>query len=158
MQLNMWYHPRSQCLLWRLNSMRSSYNNIEKDSKLTAGTAGYCCWKCLMVNSSAGCYSNAYQKYINVLSIAWYTTTKFREWEARKKLGAYFSMLWYKGLKYTRDLSQRNKEKFCTKWCFFFVHYMLFFYAVWFKQLCLDLQLWLCNLCALKHYNSWRNK
>ena len=58
-------------LLWRLGSMRSSYTNIEKDSKLTVSSAGYCYWKCLMVNSWTGCCSTAYQ-------IAWYTTTALK--------------------------------------------------------------------------------
>ena len=38
---NMRYHPRTQ--MSALDSMRSSYTNIEKDSKLTATSAGYCC-------------------------------------------------------------------------------------------------------------------
>ena len=60
-----------KCLLWRLGSMRSSYTNIEKDTKLTVSSAGYCYWKCLMVNSWTGCCSTAYQ-------IAWYTTTALK--------------------------------------------------------------------------------
>ena len=83
-------------LLWRLGSMRSSYTNIKKDTRLTVSSAGYCYWKCLMVNSWTGCCSTAYQ-------IAWYTTTALKRIRMLdKKVVTSFLMFWHKGLKYTR--------------------------------------------------------
>ena len=90
-----------KCLIWRLGSMRSSYTNIKKDSKLTATPAGYCWWKCLMVTSSTGCCSRTYQKKLMYLQLHGIRQQSSVNKSARKKIVTSFFMFRYKGLKYT---------------------------------------------------------